>query len=444
MEGHYGNRTVGGSSPPSGASKIVRFGAIFKKALVTTIVMAPKDSVDIHDYKHTLQLYLNKIQGDKELSEANRKALLRYKDSFIGKAPPTILKNIQVVYALTKKLDKDLKKVTRDNIEKIVKEINDNGNFTQWTKAKYLICLKRFFSWLYDYPKGQYPDQVRWIRLSKTRSNHLPENVLTVEDARAAIQAAPSNRDKALISLFFDTGARIGEIGSMNIQHIEDRGDYMLVILPQSKTEPRAIPIRNSRPYLLEYLATYPNPAPDKPLFVDRNGDRMDYPAMKKRFAVALKRAGINKPANPHHWRRSAATNYGKYFTESELDRWFGWGKQKTSSIYTQFSGKDLLRAYDKFFDAKENAPLKPKHCNKCKKDQMGFLEYCNDCHSKLIAKTIIATASPLVDLEDEIRNLNSKIGEMKKYETRAIELSAMLQEMKKGDLLAIAAAAGK
>ena len=88
----------------------------------------------------------------------------------------------------------------------------DSFNYTDWTKWTYKSTLRRFYKWLSN--SEEYPEEVKWIKLKIKNGNHkLPEELLNEEDIKAMIEKADSLRDKALISVLYESGGRIGEIG---------------------------------------------------------------------------------------------------------------------------------------------------------------------------------------------------------------------------------------
>jgi len=61
--------------------------------------------------------------------------------------------------------------------------------------------------------KGQYPENVRWIELKTVRGEHelTPEDLPTAEEVKRMIECTENPRDRALISLMAESGARVGE-----------------------------------------------------------------------------------------------------------------------------------------------------------------------------------------------------------------------------------------
>jgi integrase/recombinase XerD len=66
---------------------------------------------------------------------------------------------------------------------------------------------------------GKEPLKTRWIKTTlKKRDRKLPEDMLKEEEVELMIKAALNKRDKAIIALLWDIGARIREIGDLRIK----------------------------------------------------------------------------------------------------------------------------------------------------------------------------------------------------------------------------------
>ena len=239
------------------------------------------DSKDIHGYNYVVNLYLEKIKANKKILPANKKHLLDYFADMEGWAAGTKAKNLQVCHTFALLWpEKDFKGLTQEEMQDWARTIKARANLAQWSKVKYLVCIKKFFRWLYKLPKGQYPAVVQLIEVKAPGKTKLPEAILLPEDIKAIIQACTNNRDKFFVSAFYDLGNRASELGTMDLKDIEDnpQENFLLFKLMESKTQPRALPVRNCRPYLLKYLAEIPRKEKDAPLLQYDNGSRMNYP----------------------------------------------------------------------------------------------------------------------------------------------------------------------
>ena len=67
-----------------------------------------REWVDSHKYIPNLERKPSEIQADSDLSQHNKDVLLKYFSSMVKKRPPTVLKNMQVVYKFLKDMGKDM------------------------------------------------------------------------------------------------------------------------------------------------------------------------------------------------------------------------------------------------------------------------------------------------------------------------------------------------
>ncbi len=90
----------------------------------------------------------------------------------------------------------------------------ERSDYSPWTKHDYKVALKRFYRWLKDGGE-EYPEEVKWIRTTLTaRDELLPEELLMEEEVMRLVDACDNPRDKAFIMTLYESGARIGELGS--------------------------------------------------------------------------------------------------------------------------------------------------------------------------------------------------------------------------------------
>ena len=104
---------------------------------------------------------------------------------------------------------------------------------SQWLKHDYKVTLKKFYKW---YCKEDNPELTKWIKITvKKKDQRLPEDMLIESDVLKLIEYAKHQRDKAMIALLWDIGARIGEIGTLNIRHLSF-DEYGAIVNVRGKT----------------------------------------------------------------------------------------------------------------------------------------------------------------------------------------------------------------
>jgi site-specific recombinase XerD len=244
-------------------------------------------------------------------------------------------------------LRKDFKKATEKDIEDIVRKIQMK-KWADWTKSGYKIALKVFYRWLEgDSKTGEYPKKVRWIKAGIKKNNNLdPEDLLTREDVEKMIHTATHPRDKAIISVLFESGCRVGEFLPLKIKHVSFERIGVKIIV-NGKTGIRKLLLISSLDYLRNWLDNHPERGnPEAFVWITRSTnhrpERLGYRSLTKILKMLAKKAGISKPVNPHWWRKSSASFKARFFTEAHLCQFFGWvqGSEVVDS-YVKLSGRD-------------------------------------------------------------------------------------------------------
>ena len=178
-----------------------------------------KKGIDIYNYERMFEATVRTMRSSK-ITELNKKLIEKFYNfcyaNGIGK--PRIIKYVRTLRQLAEWLKKDFDKATKQDIEKVVTAIQQRDDYSEWTKKDFNVALKKFYKWL----KGNedYPPEVKWL---KTRPNmskvKLPgqDGLLTEDDIKKLVEATDHPRNKALISLLYESGCRVGEIASLQI-----------------------------------------------------------------------------------------------------------------------------------------------------------------------------------------------------------------------------------
>ena len=303
----------------------------------------------------------------------------------------------------------DLRKATKSQIEDIVAWVNQR-EISYETKSQYKIVLKVLFKGLNG---GEYPDQVKWLKTSsKSRNDKLPEDLLTEDDVKRMIDSADNPRDKALIALLWETGARIGEIYNLKVGDFQDH-TYGLQIVIRGKTGARRLPLIESVPYIRAWLNAHPERNnKNAPVWVNvgtrGKGKKVGYRALLKMLNEVAKRAGVDKPVNPHNFRHSRATYLANRFTEAQMCEWFGWVQgSDVPARYVHLSGRDIDAAYARIHGIKdekvpEKSKLTPIDCPRCGEKNAPDARFCHRCGQAL-------TLEAAIEVEDAERKVFEK-----------------------------------
>ena len=189
-------------------------------------------------------------------------------------------------------------------------------------KHAYFRALRAFYNWLYS-PKSSYKlnpqdNPILAVESPKVEKRILPS--LTIEQLDYLIEQAECVRDKAIISLFADSGLRLSELANIKVSDIDWQHRLIKVICKGNKEG--LAPFGKRTEALLRELAKETNSRnmPNKP---DKlwNISNRQIQCMLHRLALKT-----GHPCNPHTFRRTFASILAKRGVDSlhimRLGRW--------------------------------------------------------------------------------------------------------------------------
>ncbi|MCA9459645.1 MAG: tyrosine-type recombinase/integrase [Nanoarchaeota archaeon] len=283
-------------------------------------------------------------------------------------------------------IGKNFEKATKEDIELYQLKLQDTKSSITGIPLKfktieqYSVTLKIFYIWLYK--SETMPKIVEDIEVSNKGIDPIKENeVLTPADVRSLIENTNKSRNKAVISLLFETGARVGELSNANIEDFLNYKRYAEIRL-RGKTGERKIAVTDSIIYVEKWLNEHPdNLNPKAPLFTSDSykslTGRLTETGIGQIVKHIGKRVGIKKKYNPHWFRHSSADYYARRYhaNERELRLRFGWTpKSPMPSRYLHYDEKEINLNYlkNKGIEvdndtAEHDFVLEPKICTRCK-----------------------------------------------------------------------------
>jgi site-specific recombinase XerD len=357
------------------------------------------DRIDIHGFDRRAELARASVLRQNPISKRNSELISGFLDhcTSIGLGPARVAKYAGHLKVLAELLGKDFDEADRQDIERVVARIQ-SSDYSPWTKMDYKVALKRFYKWL----KGEdrsYPPEVSWIKTTlRERDRLLPSELPTEEEIRRLVEACDNPRDRAFIMTLYETGGRIGEVGSMRIKDVELMKDYAAVRLV-GKTGSRRVPVVAAVPYLQLWIEHHPDKNnPNAPLWTKfSDGRPMTYPALAKVLKVAARRSGLKKGITPHKLRHARATFLASKLTEAQMNAVFGW-KQGSDmpSTYVHLSGRDvddaILGIYGlrKREEPEKLGRLSPRECPRCHQKNPATNKFCSQCGMALDMEAVM------------------------------------------------------
>lgn len=344
--------------------------------------------------------------------------------------PSTRAQQIAKLVSLATALNKPFEEITREDIEEFLYGLDiESGTLDQ-----YKIFIRKFFKW---YCKSDtYPDIVKWIKTSNHKKKMIPDDILTPDEVKAMIMAADNPRDRAFVSVLYESAARKEEM----VIHEKKKGNviipvkqkdvvfdqYGAVIILNGKTGMRRIRLIRSAPDLKVWLSHHPQRDDNAPLWVTLD-EPHEYLSPTRAYSLICsiaKKAKIAKDVYPHLLRHTRLTEVAGYFKEADLKVFAGWSADsKMASVYIHRSGADVERTQleaegiiTREEKNKESNVLKPIPCPRCKEANPSTARFCFKCGMPLDAKTA-------GDIDEGRAKMNLEVMELILKEPRILEL---------------------
>ena len=359
-------------------------------------------TLDIHCYEKKWGQAERQVRNS-NISQHNKDLILGYRDACLVKntcGRVRLLRVMGVLLTFARLNPKDFDQWTRTDVEQLVGHfVTAQPRYSPETLGTYKSMLKNFLTWVTqpnDFPTKTPPAIVSWITShvrARDKKRLERKDLLTPDDIEKLLNVCPSIRDKALLAVLWETGARISEIGNEQLQQVT-KSEHGFSLDITGKTGQRSPLVISSAPYLSAWLNSHPfRDQPDAPLWVhhvhDLTPTQLKYDAIRHLLERYFRRAGITKPFHPHLFRHSRATYVlaNGIMNEQAAKTYFGWTP-----------GSDMLATYSHLIDQDANnailrennltsaqlvkRDLQPVQCRICGELNEARAEYCARCNA--------------------------------------------------------------
>jgi len=357
------------------------------------------DEIDIHNRRRSLERAIIRVQNS-DLSQNNKNLILRFKDECLsnGLGIDRTLFYLDKLYQVAKRLKKDFTDATKEDLKDIVRQIELKQDYSEWTKRGYKITLKKFYRWV-EGADEEYPERVRWIKTGIKKNREKLTNLPTQEEIEKLISAACTVRDKALVSVLYESGCRIGELLNVRLKDVEF-DDYGATILVKGKTGSRRIRLVSSVPRLSVWIEHHlGKDDSESPLWINTGTLNHEGPMMYQNARQILKdlakKVNLSKRVNPHSLRKARATHLASKLTEAQMCEYFGWTQGSNMPFtYVHLSGRDIdeaiLKMHGKIPKDNHATEFELKKCPRCFHENPPDSHFCIRCRLPLDEKTAI------------------------------------------------------
>jgi site-specific recombinase XerD len=247
-----------------------------------------------------------------------------------GRSPNTVIVLNKSVVKAQAWVGKPLEDATFEEIQSFIEYIKENGlrqdddgkfvsgssdglcKGSLWTITNKII---QFYTYCFnetDDPKYlKMVRRIKTIRVDTPKTTIQAKDILSPEDIKKLINVATIERDRCIVASLYEPGMRLGEFLALdndmvimneasqsiifNIPDTEDSEDGD----PRSKTGARAVECLEIYGYVQDWMKCNTS---TKFMPLSESG-------VRKVLQKLFRRAGINKPDNPHNLRHSSITN---------------------------------------------------------------------------------------------------------------------------------------
>ncbi|HRN67359.1 MAG TPA: tyrosine recombinase [Promineifilum sp.] len=234
--------------------------------------------------------------------------------------------------------------VSEDDIEAYLSYMKHKDQpYASSTIARKVAAIKSFYNYLTA--QGLVDDNPTIDIDSPKVKKRLPQT-LTIAEVDRLLEAprsgaSPKNlRDVALLNILYETGMRVTEVVSIQLDDVNLR--QALLSSPTRQGEDREIPLEESTKQLLtEYLAEgrplLAKNNGERALFLNHRGEKLTRQGLWLIIKGYAKQAGLNTEVTPHTLRHSFAVHrLSKGSSLEDIRHLLGHANISTTQIYTQ------------------------------------------------------------------------------------------------------------
>jgi len=358
--------------------------SIFRAELIAKNRAIDEKEVVVNKAKRTIQKYLN----SSDLLVEQQTDLKRYYEFLSSglehKSIHTISSAMRTCFDFAKYIKKPFNIIVKDDLISYFSYLYNDRKLRLTSMESYKSIVKSFFKFYYG--TNEYPEIVSWIKVKHPNSTKKEEDMLTPVEIKLMIEAIDNPRDRCMLSLCYESGARHGELMSLKIKNLQLNGHYCKVCLT-GKTGTRVVTLVDSLPYIEEWLNYHLFTSdPESYLFLSKKhmGRKLCQHGFELVLKNVAKRVGIKKRIHPHLLRHSRAGHLAKDgWNERDLRIYFGWSAN--SNMPNTYLHYNEVHVHNKILqmnglaidETKADESLKPKVCPICRKINPTTAKFC-------------------------------------------------------------------
>ena len=252
----------------------------------------------------------------------------------------------------------DVLQATHRDFRRFLSSLSGAG-YAKTTVNRRFSAVRSFYSWLVR--EGVIESNPAAVVSSPKLPKPLP-HVLSQEDVEKLLECADASTpagalDAALVELLYASGARIGEVASLDVDRI-DFSDKSVRLFGKGSKE-RIVPLYPAALHALDAYLAHARPVllanhkggltveeaadAQRALFLNARGARMSERSLRSRFEKLLARAGLAGMATPHTMRHTFATEVLDGGADlRSVQEMLGHASLSTTQIYTHLTPERL------------------------------------------------------------------------------------------------------
>src|SRR5208337_2351933 len=255
--------------------------------------------------KYGFEASIKKARKNELIQPGEEKIIREYLNEKAARDPITLSRKNKITTTLVnfrRFLKSEYQKATAAEIFQAINELTGGKNihdkpFKQNTLWSYIRILKPFFLWLIESGYSDVkPQKIQLIKAPAIDTDtSTPEDILTPEEVKALILGCKHSRDRALIAILYESGARIGEIARLTWKDcVFDKYGTKLYINDTKTKKQRYSRLTASSEYLARWRNDCPDPAVTALVFTNlHDGSPIEYITVRRLLERALKASGI-------------------------------------------------------------------------------------------------------------------------------------------------------
>ncbi len=402
--------------------------------------------MSVYNYKQRVEYWLRRID---ESNYKNAELIHRFANALrlAGVGDAKIVNYVQFSYEILKINDSNIRRWTREDVDRIASMIVSKKGWSYATIAIALRTLKRLVHYakhntIADGNTTKYCYEVEHIHPDRYKKRADKEekvkatDLITREEFDRLIECIPKVsrypiRDKAMLYVMYEFAARPSELLNMRLKDIEVKDNYVR-ITTTGKTGVKTLTLVLSYKPLMEWLEMHPlKDDPNAYLWYSKTKGRVSYDRLRIFIKELAKIANIRKDVWLYLFRHSALTEYEKTYGSSITEVYGNWVKgSPIRNRYIHLANSDQHYAVLKRYgildsnNSNSNTILEPIRCYRCNVINEPTAKVCYNC-SLILDKRF---ALELSKKEDEAKKVAEDKMKMLEYEVK--ELKMIIEEL--------------